>query len=54
MAVHLVAREQWGQMVALQGNNLVAVPMSQAMQLKLVDTSGEMVETARDLGIVFG
>lgn len=54
MAVHLVARQQWGKMVALQGNNLVAVPMSEAMQLKLVDTHGEMVETARDLGIVFG
>jgi 6-phosphofructokinase 1 len=53
-AVHLVAEEQWGKMVALQATSIVAVPMEAAIQLKSVDINGEMVRTARDLGIVFG
>lgn len=53
-AVHLVARQQWGQMVALQGNDIVSVPMAEAVKIKRVDPSGEMVQMARDLGISFG
>jgi 6-phosphofructokinase 1 len=53
-AVHLVEEERWGYMVALQGTELVSVPMAEAIQLKFVDPDGEMVRLARDLGIVFG
>ena len=53
-AVHLVAQEQWGQMVALRGTEMVAVPMTEAAQIKYVDPNGDMVQMARDLGIVFG
>lgn len=53
-AVHLVAREQWGQMVALQGTEMVGVPMAEATRIKYVDPYGDMVQMARDLGIVFG
>ena len=53
-AVHLVAQEKWGQMVALRGNDIIAVPMVDAAQIKYVDPAGEMVQMARDLGIVFG
>ncbi len=49
-AVHLVEQEQWGQMVALHGDEMVAVPMSAAAQIKMVDPDGEMVQMARDLG----
>ncbi len=53
-AVHLVEQEQWGQMVALHGNDVVAVPMRAAAQIKMVDPDGELVQMARDLGIAFG
>ncbi len=53
-AVHLVAQEKWGEMVALRGNDLIAVPMADAAQIKYVDPDGEMVQMARGLGIVFG
>jgi len=53
-AVHLVAAGKWGHMVALQGTNLVSVPMEDAIQIKTVDPNGDMIQMARDLGIVFG
>jgi 6-phosphofructokinase 1 len=53
-AVHLVAQQRWGFMVALQGTKTVPVPMRDAIAIKKVDLNGEMVQTARDLGIVFG
>jgi ATP-dependent phosphofructokinase / diphosphate-dependent phosphofructokinase len=53
-AVHLVAQERWGHMVALQGTQMVTVPMEQAINAKLVDPLGDMVQMARDMGIVFG
>lgn len=53
-AVHLVADEQWGMMVALESSRMVAVPMSEAATTKTVDPQGEMVQMARELGIVFG
>ncbi|MGQ9888558.1 MAG: 6-phosphofructokinase [Aggregatilineales bacterium] len=52
--VHLIAQERWGYMVALQGTQIVNVPMEQAITMKFVDPCGEMVQMARDLGIVFG
>jgi 6-phosphofructokinase 1 len=53
-AVHLAAAEQWGYMVALHGEALDAVPMADAINLKLVDVRGELIQMGRDLGIVFG
>jgi 6-phosphofructokinase 1 len=53
-AVHLVAESKWGHMVALQGTQIVELPIHQAIQMKLVDPAGDMVQMARDLGIVFG
>jgi phosphofructokinase-like protein len=53
-AVHLVAREQWGYMVALQGGEIKPVPMQEAIEMKFVDPNGETVQMARNLGIVFG
>jgi len=53
-AVHLAAAGKWGEMVALHGENIVSVPMIDALQMKQVDPEGEMVQMARDLGIVFG
>lgn len=53
-AVHLAAQQKWGSMVALHGTRIVDVPMLSALQQKFVDPEGEMVQMARDLGIVFG
>lgn len=54
-AVHLVAEKRWGQLVVLRGNEVVAVSIEDAIrQLKVVDVNGDMVQMARDLGIVFG
>ena len=53
-AVHLVAQERWGYMVALQGTQIVTVPLEDAVRMKMVDPLGDMVQMARDLGIVFG
>lgn len=52
--VHLVAQERWGYMVALQGTQMVSVPMADVVTLKIVDPEGDMVQMALDLGIVFG
>lgn len=53
-AVHLVAQEKWGYMVALDGTEVVQVPMSAATEIKYVDPAGSWVQIARDLGIIFG
>jgi phosphofructokinase-like protein len=54
-AVRLVAEERWGQLVALRGNDVIGISMAEAIQqLKVVDVNGEMVQMARDLGIVLG
>jgi 6-phosphofructokinase 1 len=53
-AIHLVARERWGYMVALQGTRMVDVPIADAIRASQVDPQGETVQMARDLGIVFG
>ncbi len=54
MAIQLIARQEWGMMVALQGTNMVAVPIGQANKSNFIDPNGEMVHMARDLGISFG
>jgi 6-phosphofructokinase 1 len=53
-AVQLVAEGRWGYMVALQGTRFVTVPISEATKMKFVDPNGDLVQMARDLGIVFG
>ncbi|MBZ0291992.1 MAG: ATP-dependent 6-phosphofructokinase [Anaerolineae bacterium] len=52
--VHYVAQEKWGYMVALQGTQMVSVPMDTVINLKFVDPKGDMVQMALDMGIVFG
>jgi ATP-dependent phosphofructokinase / diphosphate-dependent phosphofructokinase len=53
-AVHLVAQEKWGYMVALQGGRMDSVAMQDAIKMKFVDPQGDTIRMARDLGIVFG
>ncbi|HEX7155266.1 MAG TPA: ATP-dependent 6-phosphofructokinase [Thermoanaerobaculia bacterium] len=54
-AADLVARGEFGQMVALREERIVAVPIRDAVsRQKSVDPDGEVVNTARSLGISFG
>lgn len=54
-AANLVAREQFGQMVALRGDRIVSVPIAEAVSRpKNVDPEGELVKAALGLGISFG
>ena len=54
-AIDLVARGDFGRMVALQNNQMISVPISEAVaRPKLVDPAGDLVETARRMGISFG
>jgi 6-phosphofructokinase 1 len=54
-AVRCVERGNYGCMVALQGNAIRAVPLGDAIQeTKKVMVDGELVLTARRLGICFG
>ncbi len=53
-AVHAVAAEKWGHMIASQGEDIISVPISDALHLKRVDPESDLVRMARDLGIVFG
>jgi len=54
-AVDLVAKGEFGKMVALRANAVVAVDVAQAIgRLKAVHPDGELVRTARAIGIGFG
>jgi phosphofructokinase-like protein len=54
-AVNLIATGGFGMMVALRGESIVAVDVAHAIgHLKSVDPQGEMVRTARAIGIGFG
>ena len=54
-AADLCARGQFGRMVALREEKIVSVPIRDAISNpKRVDPEGEMVSTARSLGISFG
>jgi len=53
-AVELVEQGLFDHMVALHGNDVVAVPLERAAKTRLVDPDGELVRVARQLGIVFG
>jgi len=54
-ATRLAATGDFGKMVALRGDRIVAVPLADAIgRLKLVDPDCQMVATARAVGVVFG
>jgi 6-phosphofructokinase 1 len=54
-AVDLIARGEYGKMVALRANSIVAVDVASAIgKLKSVHPEGELVRTARAIGIGFG
>ncbi|HJT16822.1 MAG TPA: 6-phosphofructokinase, partial [Thermoanaerobaculia bacterium] len=54
-AADLIARGDFGKMVALRGDHIVSVPIKDAVsKMKYVDPAGELVATARSLGVSFG
>jgi 6-phosphofructokinase 1 len=54
-AADLVARGEFGQMVALRGDAITSVPIRDAVSRpKHVDPEGEMVKTALSVGVSFG
>jgi len=55
MAVDMLAAGQFGHVAALEAGRLVAKPIEKAVKkLKLVDPAGELVRTARAVGIELG
>jgi 6-phosphofructokinase 1 len=55
VAADLIAKGDFGKMVALRGDSIVAVAIRDAVSNpKYVDPKGELVATARSLGISFG
>lgn len=54
-AVKMIENAQFGRMVSYQQYHVGSVPIAEAVsQLNLVDPKGEIVETARSVGISFG
>lgn len=54
-AVEMVARHEFGRMVCLRGNSIESTTLEEACGvMKAVDPNGELVRTARALGIRFG
>ncbi len=54
-AVRLIAEGKSGHMVALRGTEITSVPIADAVaHLKRVDPHGELVHTAKELGICMG
>ena len=54
-AVKMIEKQQFGRMVSYQQYHVGSVPIAEAVsQLNLVDPEGEIVETARNVGISFG
>jgi phosphofructokinase-like protein len=54
-AVDLIAQGKFGKMVCLRGERVEAVEIAEAVgRTKLVDPNGELVNTARAVGICFG
>ncbi|NOK16627.1 6-phosphofructokinase [Corallococcus carmarthensis] len=50
----LVRDGQWGHMVALRNNDIIAVPLSESRKERRVDVQGDLVRFARSMGIGFG
>ena len=54
-AVELLQRGEFGVMVALRSPDIVAVPLEQVVgRTRKVPVNGDVVRTARNLGISFG
>jgi 6-phosphofructokinase 1 len=54
-AVDLIARGEFGKMVAVRSDRIVSVDISEAIgKMKAVDPQGELVATAKSVGIGFG
>ncbi|MBI2821194.1 MAG: ATP-dependent 6-phosphofructokinase [Acidobacteria bacterium] len=54
-AVDLVAQKEFGKMVSFSCNRVKAVPLTDAIKrIKLVNPEGQLVRTAKAVGIVFG
>jgi phosphofructokinase-like protein len=54
-AVHALARKEKGVMVCLKGQNILTVPLKDSIeQLKRVPVEGDLVKTAKSVGISFG
>jgi 6-phosphofructokinase 1 len=54
-AVDLIARGEFGKMVCLQSECITGVDIAHAIgKMKAVDPQGELVRTARAIGISFG
>ena len=54
-AVHSLAEGEYGKMVALKSSTVVTVPLEEALvDIKKVTLNGQLVRTARDIGISFG
>ena len=54
-AVKLIEQSNFGRTVVLNGLNVDSVPISQAIaRPRMVDAESQIVQTARDLGIIFG
>jgi 6-phosphofructokinase 1 len=50
----LVKEGLWDHMVALKGNQIVPVPLSESKKERRVDPAGELVRFAKSMGISFG
>jgi len=54
-AAELALAGRWGEMVCLRGDEIASVPLREAVsRTKLVDPAGDLVATARAIGISFG
>jgi len=54
-AANLIGRGDFGKMVALRGDDIVAVPIKSAIaNMKCVAPAGDLVATARSVGVSFG
>ncbi len=54
-AAELVAERRWGRMVCLDAGRITDVPIAEAVdRIKLVDPRGDLVMTARSVGVGFG
>ncbi len=54
-AIHALLNKRFGEMVALQSDKIVTVPIEEAVKdLRMVNPEGEIVTMAKSLGISFG
>lgn len=54
-AAELIVNKQYGRMVAIQGGEIVSIPLSEAAsKTKFLPTDHPLIKVARDIGISFG